>query len=90
MEKFNNAKEVIEQIAKLQAENENNIPEFCPRCGLENMRTRLYANALSRYENVYICSDCGISEAMSDFLGEENNFENWFIVKECREEGVLN
>jgi predicted RNA-binding Zn-ribbon protein involved in translation (DUF1610 family) len=39
----------------------------CPRCGAE-LREPLSSNALSRKDNkTYICSQCGIEEAMEDY-----------------------
>lgn len=38
----------------------------CPRCGRETMRDIDVKNALSRRCDVYICSGCGMEEAMED------------------------
>ena len=40
----------------------------CPRCKKDKLRKPKAHNALSRRDNkTYICSDCGVSEAMFDF-----------------------
>lgn len=39
-----------------------NMP--CPRCGQHHMKKDMAENALSRYTDIYICSDCGRDEAM--------------------------
>lgn len=39
----------------------------CPRCGVNELKPKLASNALSRKDNkTYICSDCGIQEALFD------------------------
>lgn len=50
----------LAQIAQMQRAEEGN-PFPCPRCG-HKMRSNLVENALSRYEQVYICPDCGKDE----------------------------
>ena len=40
---------------------------ICLRCGGE-MEENLVDNALSRYADIYICSDCGADEAGRDFI----------------------
>lgn len=37
-----------------------NMP--CPRCGQHHMKKDMAENALSRYTDIYICSDCGRDE----------------------------
>jgi len=40
----------------------------CPRCGQRKFHPIKTMNALSRRDNeTYICSDCGVEEAMEDF-----------------------
>lgn len=39
---------------------------ICPRCGQAKMLNPIERNALSRKEDVYICSDCGLQEALED------------------------
>ncbi len=36
----------------------------CPRCGEETLDPVMERNAVSRYKDEYICSDCGLSEAL--------------------------
>jgi RNase P subunit RPR2 len=49
--------------------------EICPRCDVAPLRIPLAANALSRTTRqpedvaVYVCSDCGTSEAFQEFYG---------------------
>jgi predicted RNA-binding Zn-ribbon protein involved in translation (DUF1610 family) len=50
---------------------ENPTFTSCPRCGENTLRTdRPVMNALSRRDNkTYVCSSCGTSEALEDFMG---------------------
>ena len=50
----------------------------CPRCG------RIYGEypALSRRDNrTDICSNCGVEEAMNDFLKKEDGMDKWKVRK---------
>lgn len=39
----------------------------CPRCLCDKMKEPIYVNALSRRDNsTYICSECGVEEALID------------------------
>lgn len=51
----------------------------CPRCGGE-MHSNLFRNALSRYEDVYICEECGTDEAMRDYFGDATPLTKWDIA----------
>lgn len=42
----------------------------CPACGEKNMRKEEHENSLSRYVNMYICSDCGMKESHQGFFWE--------------------
>lgn len=43
-------------------------PDTCPRCGQAKMLKPEIRNALSRRGEYYICSDCGIQEALEDAI----------------------
>ena len=53
----------------------------CPRCGRKNMKDRLHTNALSRYADIYICDQCGMDEAMLDFMRNPLPIEDWACVQ---------
>lgn len=53
-------------------------PLPCPRCGQNKMRKPAIRNSLSRYEDVYICSDCGMDEATRGT--RVLPLENWSMV----------
>lgn len=47
----------------------------CPRCG-GNMDSH---NAVSRYADIYICSDCGTEEALLDLAGKPLRASKWWV-----------
>lgn len=53
----------IKEYAKRQREGEH-LP--CPRCGEKTMFHDMAENALSRRADIYICSVCGMEEAIND------------------------
>ena len=55
-----------------------NMP--CPRCGQHHMKKDMAENALSRYIDIYICSDCGREEAMLG-ASEQMPKEKWYAVR---------
>ena len=45
----------------------------CPRCKTNDLHPVEVMNALSRHDNeTYICSKCGMEEAMEDFIKSQN------------------
>lgn len=53
----------------------------CPRCGRDAMKSDVALNALSRYINVYVCTECGIEEAMLDLDGEHLPLKDWYLSR---------
>ena len=76
------AKEVIDNFGKVQRRSKFLYP--CPRCGSNTMDSELVMNSLSRKANVYICNQCGMNEAMCDYLEIDDNLEDWSIVVSLR------
>ena len=56
-----------------------NMP--CPRCGEQQMNADMSENALSRHEDIYICTCCGHEEARYDFAGQKIPLEDWYAVR---------
>lgn len=54
----------------------------CPRCGRNRMRPILAKNAASRYEDIYICEECGTDEALRDTRQNVLPLQGWFVVSE--------
>ena len=72
------AKKLIERLRPLQERGEK-FP--CPRCGLNRMNSdSAVRNALSRYADVYICTTCGMDEAVLDLLGEKFPLNKWSLA----------
>lgn len=76
------AKELLDDFGKVQRRSKFNYP--CPRCGHYTMNSELIMNSLSRKADVYICDQCGTNEAMCDYLGIEDNLEDWSFVFSLR------
>jgi len=72
-----NAHEKINRFAPLQGKY--NWP--CPRCGHCAMDRETVRNALSRRAKIYICSSCGMEEAMEDFFGTWAPLASWDIAR---------
>lgn len=43
--------------------------QACPRCGYGMDLEKMARNSLSRYEQIYICSNCGMDEALREHHG---------------------
>lgn len=70
MKTIEEAKKLLEKLSEMQKSGK--VADFpCPRCGCNAMKKDLVQNALSRYVNVYICSECGTDEAMQDMERKE-------------------
>ncbi len=53
----------------------------CPRCGANVMDESMVRNALSRHEDVYVCSSCGMDEAILDSMKKVKPLSEWYIIK---------
>lgn len=72
------AKEIMERLGSIQGDG-TSYP--CPRCGLYSMKEKLTRNALSRHAKVYICPECGTSEALLDFVGKPLPLAQWALIE---------
>lgn len=66
-------KQILSNIYALQVKG---MQMQCPCCGNE-MRVDINENSLSRYHEVYICSRCGMNEALSG----ATPLEDWVAIK---------
>lgn len=71
------AKKTIEALKPLQEAGEL-FP--CPRCGHHRMDKKAVRNALSRHASVYICSQCGMDEAIRDMTSNVLPLNQWGMV----------
>ena len=53
----------------------------CPRCGKQQMNKNMAKNALSRHEDIYICTECGREESVFDYVGQKKPLELWYAVR---------
>lgn len=61
------ARSYLKTLRIIQKVPIRNVPKFiCPRCGDARIHPDCAKNSYSRYEEIYICSDCGRDEAMRD------------------------
>jgi predicted RNA-binding Zn-ribbon protein involved in translation (DUF1610 family) len=69
------SQEYTDAVNKKIADGHYESKTTCPRCEKNTMRPEQAMNALSRRDNeTYICSACGVAEAMEDFfIGRTNN-----------------
>ena len=63
-------------------------PSLCLRCG-SPLDKALAHNALSRSLDVYVCSKCGLDEAMRDHSGRALPLREWYAVREDRRNRLL-
>ena len=59
--------EAYRRLCLLGAKQRLKETGICPRCGRKRMASPLTSNALSRYADIYICSQCGLEEAIADY-----------------------
>ena len=72
--------EIRKALLDLKARQESSEHMLCPRCGRDTMKPNMYTNALSRHaDGIYICDECGTSEAMLDFMNNPMPTEDWAI-----------
>ena len=54
----------------------------CPRCGRNILKTPLLHNALSRYADLYLCDECGMTEAMLAMMRNPLPLEQWSVFRD--------
>ena len=72
--------EIRKALLDLRARQESGEHMPCPRCGRDTMKPQLHTNALSRHaDEIYVCDECGTSEAMLDFMNNPMPIEDWAL-----------
>ncbi len=72
--------EMKKALLDLRARQESGEHMPCPRCGRDTIKPQLHTNALSRHaDGIYVCDECGTSEAMLDFMNNPLPTEDWAI-----------
>ncbi len=84
-------KSIQDALLDLKARQEAGEHMPCPRCGRDTMKPHLQTNALSRHaKDIYICDECGTSEAMLDFMNNPLPIESWALFQEKQHSSELN
>lgn len=78
MKKADMDRKLLDLKAKQQAESET----LCPRCGQNKLKAPLAHNALSRYTDLYICSECGMTEAGLAMMNNPLPLEQWAVFQD--------
>ena len=73
--------EAVLGALRVLQENPDVPPMPCPQCGKNRMKREMAENALSRYIPVYICSECGVDEALPRNGTETLPLEQWELIK---------
>ncbi len=75
--------EMRKTLSDLKTQEETGARTLCPRCGINRLKAALHTNALSRYvDGVYVCDECGLSEALLDYMNNPIPTEAWAIFQE--------
>ena len=70
-------------LSDLKKRQEDGEQTLCPRCGINRLKPALHTNALSRYvDGVYVCDECGLSEAMLDYMQSPVPVETWAVFQQ--------
>ena len=75
MKKADMERRLLDLKAKQQAESEM----VCPRCGQNKLKSPLTHNALSRYADLYVCDECGLTEAGLAMMNNPLPLEQWAV-----------
>ena len=77
------SKNIQEALLDLKARQEAGEHMNCPRCGRDTLKPALVTNALSRHaDGIFVCDDCGTTEAMLDFMQNPLPLECWALFRE--------
>jgi len=74
--------EIDSRLLDLKAQQDAGEKMPCPRCGRNTIKTPLAHNALSRYADLYICDECGMTEAMLDMMRNPLPMDQWAMFRD--------
>ena len=69
--------EMQERLLDLKARQLAGEQMLCPRCGKSNLKEHITTNALSRHADIYVCDDCGTTEALLIMMKNPLPLEDW-------------
>ena len=73
--------EIKRKLLNLKARQDAGEKMLCPRCGRNTIKAPLAHNALSRYADLYVCDECGMTEAMLDMMRNPLPLEQWAVFR---------
>ena len=73
--------EIDKRLLDLKARQDAGEKMPCPRCGRNTIKSPLAHNALSRYANLYVCVECGMTEGMLDMMCNPLPLKQWAVFK---------
>lgn len=71
--------EIARKLLELKARQDAGEQMLCPRCGRNILKAPLTYNALSRHADLYVCDECGMTEAMLDMMRNPLPQEHWAV-----------
>ena len=73
--------EIARCLLDLKARQDDGEQMLCPRCGRNVLKVPLTHNALSRHADLYVCDECGMTEAMLDMMRNPLPQEQWAVFQ---------
>ena len=74
--------EIARRLLDLKARQDAGEQMICPRCGRNILKAPLTHNALSRHADLYVCDECGMTEAMLDMMRNPLPLEQWAVFQD--------
>ena len=74
--------EIARWLLDLKARQDAGEKMPCPRCGRNELKVSMAHNALSRYADLYICSECGMTEAGLAVMNNPLPIEQWAVFQD--------
>ena len=72
---------IEKRLLDLKARQDKDEHMPCPRCGRDSMKEHVATNALSRHADVYVCDECGTSEALLDMMQNPLPLADWACMR---------
>ena len=76
-------REMQEKLLDLKARQLAGEHLLCPRCGESTLKEHITTNALSRHADIYVCDDCGTTEALLVMMKNPLPLEDWACFNQC-------
>ena len=73
--------EINRRLLDLKTRQDAGEKMACPRCGRNIIKAPLEHNALSRYADLYVCTECGYTEGMLDMMNNPLPLAQWAVFR---------